>query len=125
MRKELPKATEAETQAAILTYLNSRGHFAFRVNTQGVPLWGKDKTFRGFRPSPMKGVSDIIGIVGGVKGIGKARAVYPRSTFLAIECKAAGKKPTPEQDDFLEEVRKRGGIGIVARSIDDVQAVGL
>ena len=40
--------------------------------------------------------------------------------FLAIECKIAPNKPTDLQEAYLEEVRKRGGIALVAYSLDDV-----
>ena len=54
------------------------------------------------------GLSDIVG-----------QTVTGR--FLAVECKAEGKFPTPDQIAFLERVNRHGGIGFVARGIDDVQ----
>src|SRR5262245_42259025 len=100
---------EADLQRTILDYLAIKGNFAIRVNTQGVPLWDRSG-FKGLRPSPMRGVSDILGVQ---KGTGR---------FFAIEAKDKYQKPTFEQLQFLEEVRKRGGIGIVAWSLEDVQA---
>ena len=41
--------------------------------------------------------------------------------MLAIECKTRTKSPTPEQHDFLTNVNAAGGLGLVARSIEDVQ----
>ena len=40
--------------------------------------------------------------------------------FVAIEVKGPGGKASPDQLRFLAEVRRAGGIGIVAYSIDDV-----
>jgi hypothetical protein len=40
--------------------------------------------------------------------------------FVAIECKIGRNKPTDLQNAYLEEIRKRGGIAIVAYSLDDV-----
>lgn len=40
--------------------------------------------------------------------------------FIAIECKIKPNKPTQLQEAYLEEIRKRGGIAIVAYSLDDV-----
>lgn len=37
-----------------------------------------------------------------------------------MECKDIGKKPMPEQVAFLDGVRERGGLAIVAHSVDDV-----
>ena len=54
-----------------------------------------------------KGSSDILGIM-------------PDGRFLAIECKL-GKAPlTPEQQEFISWVRERGGVAIIARSLNDV-----
>lgn len=112
--------TEADIQKGILGYLALRKHFSFRVNTQGVPLWNK-KQVTGFRPSPMRGVADIIGVVGKTNYSTKA---WP-GMFFAIEVKAPKGKTSEEQEKFLKSVANAGGIGVVARSIEDVKAVGL
>lgn len=52
------------------------------------------------------GSADIIGL-------------SPQGRFIAVECKDKS-KATEKQIEFLEEVRKRGGIAILAHSIDDV-----
>jgi VRR-NUC domain len=100
--------TEAEIQKSILEYLAYRGHFAIRINTQGVPMWSEGKTLRGFRKSPMVGVSDILGVAKG-------------GQFFAIEVKKKGGKATEEQLKFIDNVKKRGGIGLIAFSIDEVK----
>lgn len=53
------------------------------------------------------GVSDITGIWKGGK-------------FLAIEAKRPGGKLSEEQSKFLKEIQDRGGIAMVAYSVDDV-----
>lgn len=107
-------AQETPIQKAILDYLHLRGHHAFRVNTQGVPLHGKDEGK--FRPSPMKGVSDIIGCFG---------VNHPsRGIFYAIEVKSSTGKITPEQAIFLKSVVKNGAVGVIARSVQDVIDAG-
>lgn len=40
--------------------------------------------------------------------------------FLAIETKLAGRNPTDKQLNFLDQVNKSGGIGILAYCVDDV-----
>lgn len=57
-----------------------------------------------------RGVSDLIGIT-------------PKGRFFAIECKDGSNKPSPEQLEFLSGVNERGGIGIVAYSIRDIDAL--
>lgn len=95
---------ERDIQRAILSYLRLLGFFAIRVNQQGVPLHnGSGK----FRPGPTKGVSDVHSIIVG-------RAWW-------IEVKVPGKKPTEHQDEFMEAVRKAGGVSFVATSVDDVR----
>jgi hypothetical protein len=43
--------------------------------------------------------------------------------FLAIECKIKPNKPTELQEVYLAEVRKRGGIALVAYELTDVEAI--
>jgi hypothetical protein len=45
------------------------------------------------------------------------------AVFVAIECKAPGKKPTPQQLAFLDAVRTAGGIAGVAYSLDDFRRI--
>lgn len=54
-----------------------------------------------------KGISDIIGIW--------------RGRFLAVEVKTREGRLSPEQAEFLECIRRFGGIAIVARSVGDVE----
>lgn len=56
----------------------------------------------------MKGVADILGIFDGKP--------------LAIEVKSKTGRLTPEQAAFLARWKSMGGIGIVARSIEDVRS---
>jgi hypothetical protein len=107
---------ETPIQKGVLDYLKLKGHHVFRVNTQGVPLHGKGFEGR-FRPSPMKGVSDLIGCCG--------RSHKDKGRFFAIEVKSETGKLTEEQALFLNNVIEAGGIGLVARSIDDVIKAGL
>ena len=56
----------------------------------------------------MNGVSDILGLT-------------KEGRFFAIECKApTSKRITPDQERFLNRVKTEGGIGIIARSVEDV-----
>lgn len=43
--------------------------------------------------------------------------------FLAIECKIRPNKPTALQEAYLEEVRRRGGIAIVAYDLESVMKI--
>ena len=103
-----PEPSEAGIQAAILNHLNALGHRAWRINTMGVPLHAKDGSGRvHWRPGPNRGVPDII-------------CVLKDGTFFACEVKRHGGKVSIEQHLFLEDVRARNGIAIVAYSVDDV-----
>jgi hypothetical protein len=57
-----------------------------------------------------KGSSDILGIL-------------PGGRFLAIEVKAKGGRVSPEQRNFLEQVRGLGGVAIIAYSFKDIDEV--
>ncbi|MDH4179704.1 MAG: VRR-NUC domain-containing protein [Armatimonadota bacterium] len=89
--------TEQETTRQILNYLERRQVFAWRNNT------GR----RGRVSYGLKGSADIIGIL-------------PGGRFLAIEVKVPGKKPSEEQMVFLQRVAEKGGLAIIAYSVDDV-----
>jgi hypothetical protein len=92
----------------ICSWLASKHTFFFIHDSVGI----YDPTRQAFRanksPYRIKGVADILGIYKG--------------RFLAIEVKVKGKYPTREQKAFLERVNAEGGIGFVARSIEDVVA---
>lgn len=103
MRKE----KEQDIQKAITDYLRLKRFIVFKHRNVGI---FKQKTGR-YIPLSFgeKGISDII-------------ACSPTGRFVAIEVKKKGGRPTPEQLDFLERVRKAGGVGILAYSLDAVMA---
>jgi hypothetical protein len=57
----------------------------------------------------LKGSSDILGLL-------------PGGRFLAVECKAPGGRLSPEQRQFLADIKALGGMAIVARSCRDIEA---
>lgn len=97
------KRSEQSLVNEIIYLLKLKGHFVWRQNTGS--MYSKDNRFIRFG---FKGVSDILGISNDGK-------------FIAIECKIKPNKPTQFQLDFLDEIRQRDGIAIVAYSIDDIQ----
>jgi hypothetical protein len=56
----------------------------------------------------LKGSSDILGIL-------------PGGRFLAVECKAEHGRLSPDQRQFLADVKALGGMAIVARSCRDIE----
>ena len=44
-----------------------------------------------------------------------------RAIFTAIECKLPGKRPTAQQQQFLDAVTAAGGIATIAYSVKDVR----
>jgi penicillin-binding protein-related factor A (putative recombinase) len=55
----------------------------------------------------------------GTKGVPDILGIY-KGQFLGIEIKTKIGKVSPEQERFLDNIRQNGGIGFVARSLDDV-----
>jgi len=102
------KTPESAVLRACLDYLRLRGHFVFRVNG------GAFETARGgyVRCTDISGVADIIGVTKN----GKA---------LAVECKSKTGKQAATQKAFETAWTERGGVYVLARSIDDLQANGL
>jgi hypothetical protein len=86
-----PQILERDITKAIRGLLGDLGAFSFKH-------WSG--------PMSMKGVSDILACFEG--------------RFLAIEVKRPGGRVSPDQELFLARVRKAGGIGLVAYSVDDV-----
>jgi hypothetical protein len=102
--------TEKQIENSVLSYLKMRGIFVFKNQSVGVfdPV---RKVFR--KPQSkhqIKGASDILGVL-------------PGGRFLAIEVKAPKGRPTKEQMMFLDAVNRNGGLGFIARSIEDVEEV--
>jgi len=96
--------TESAIQKQILDYLKMRGFIAFRNNVGHVRV-GSNWINLG-----EAGMSDIIGMLPGGK-------------FLAIEVKTPKGKIRPPQLEFLHKVNEGGGLGIVARSVEEVAAL--
>lgn len=102
----MEKETESAIQKGILDYLGmKRGVVAWRNNsgTAQVKMGTKDYWMK-LAP---KGTPDIIGYL-------------PDGKFLGIEVKKKGGVVSIEQQDFLDDLNERGGLGFVAYSIDDV-----
>ncbi len=97
--------TESEVLRACLDYLSYRGIFHWRANAAAVPLKGGG--FRRF--VGLRGVSDILGVL-------------PGGRMLAVECKRPGCKPSSDQDQFLDNVTKLGGVGIWVSSVSELEA---
>ena len=99
--RRILKESESLIQKSILEWLNYHSDvYAFRVNVQGVPLHNGSGRFR---PSPHKGIADIIASVKG--------------TFLAIEVKSKTGKQSAYQRTFPDYVEKSGGHYIIARDL--------
>jgi hypothetical protein len=102
--KFLVDPKESEIQKSILDYLRLKGILSWKNNNVGIY---KKETGQ-YIPSHHKGISDIFAIKDGV--------------FYSIEVKRPSGKTTPDQVQFLQQVVANGGIGIVARSVEDVMA---
>lgn len=80
-----------------------------------------DRQGRPVRFGLAPGSSDLIGLRRmriGPEHVGQEVAV-----FAAVEVKDARGRPTQEQLQFLEIVRQMGGLGGIARSVDDAQRI--
>jgi hypothetical protein len=93
MLREVYKPKESEIKRSVRKYLALRGIFNWN-QWQG--------------QFSVKGVPDIVGII---PGSGK---------LLGIEVKCPGKKPRPEQQAFLDEIKRNGGIAFVVTSVEEL-----
>jgi penicillin-binding protein-related factor A (putative recombinase) len=85
----------------ICDYLRARGVFFWMQQAGKIP--GRKNSSKNSR----NGVSDILGSYKG--------------RLMAIEVKTKTGRVSTEQTEFLELVNRTGGIGFVARSVEDVQ----
>jgi len=80
------------------------------VKIPGARIWrqntGAAQTARGFVRFGLPGTSDLIGIL-------------PDGRFMSIEVKAGRDRLSDKQASFLAMINERGGIGIVARDVDE------
>jgi hypothetical protein len=102
--------TEAATQSAIRLALGQRDDvMLFRINVGKFrPLHGDQN--RVIQSAP-NGTPDLLGVLA------------PNGRALAIEVKSAKGRQRAEQVAFQAAWEKRGGLYIIARSVDDVLRV--
>ena len=101
---------ESPIQSEIIAACNKSETRAWRNNIAKLQVRGRWVNFG----IPGTGGSDLIGLHTMTiepHHVGKKVAV-----FLAIECKSAIGKPTPEQQNFIKFITERGGIAGIARS---------
>jgi hypothetical protein len=131
----------------ILHYLFRVDIFAWKNQTVGIYDQTKKIYRRPNNPFHVKGVSDILGILPpSTYDIQKKLPILSKkwaeraqwlimkfsivvSPFgitigrvLAIEVKSATGRASPEQIAFIDKVNSFGGLGFIARSVEDVQA---
>jgi len=100
--------SEANILNDCLVALSAAGCIVWRNNTGALP----DKNGRIIKFGLCKGSSDIIGIA-------------PNGVFLAIECKNAVGRATPEQKRFIAAVIAAGGRAGIARNAQQAIEIAL
>jgi len=105
MKRVIP---EKAIENQILHFLWKKKVFAWKNQSTGIFDPVKKIYRKSNNPFHIKGVSDILGIL-------------PDGRFLAIEVKSATGRASPEQKIFLEKINFYGGIGLVAKSIKEVE----
>ena len=90
---------ESEIQSQILKWLLYNGHFAWRCNNIAAP---------GRRFTGLRGVGDLLCVL------------PPHGQILSIEIKTLKGKQSVHQKQFEKNLEARGGIYLLARSLDDV-----
>lgn len=100
-------STESEIQASILDYLTRCSSIAWANRLSSGKFKVTDKAGTRWIQAGWVGAPDIIGMT-------------TKGQFVGIEVKAGNGVASTEQIAFLQAVRAGGGIGIIARSVDDV-----
>jgi hypothetical protein len=107
-RYEIP---ESAILSACIKWLWANGCFVWRNNSGGMTksYTRKDGSVSHARIKfGLPGSADIIG----VNRFGR---------FIAIECKREGKNLEPHQERFRDQVVEKGGVFVLARSLDDLE----
>jgi hypothetical protein len=97
---------EGRVKATCLRYLEKRGIKAWN-NPSGATRIAPDRWLHFGK----KGSADIIGLI------------PPDGQFLAVETKTPGGRLSPEQRQFLADIKALGGLAIVAKSWTDIDRV--
>ena len=98
--------TESLIQNQIRVGLSKAGHTVFRVNVGKVKM----QNGRWFETGVPKGFSDLFGF-------------RPDGRIFFIEVKNEVGKLRPEQKIFIEQMRKRGALAGVARSVEEAMEI--
>ena len=98
--------TESLIQNQIRVGLSKAGHTVFRVNVGKVKM----QNGRWFETGVPKGFTDLFGF----RSDGR---------IFFIEVKNETGKVRPEQEKFIEQMRKRGALAGVARSVEDAMEI--
>ena len=96
---------EQEIQKQIIDYLKLKKFVVFKHRNVGIYK---------------KSTGTYIPLSYGEKGISDIIACSPNGVFCAIEVKNKGGKPSQEQTEFLDRVRRNKGVGILAYNLDDI-----
>lgn len=117
------KATEHQTQSAILELLTAEGVFAFRLNTARVRADGRSGTRYFTCHSLGAGAADIRADIRTTSVLHKGtpyETIIDRFVPVWLEVKAEGAVQSPEQESFQEHVERQGHTYAVVRSVNDV-----
>lgn len=130
--KQVLKVSENDVKAIVKDYLDIKGIFHFH-NLQGMGSYLGVPDRMAFRNEKKK-VEALL--FKELKSCGMSspdtlaeylatqldKAGYTKM-FYALEIKRPGKKATPNQETFLAEVNKSGGIGVVIDSLESLREV--
>ncbi len=100
------KKLEKEIEAEIFAFLKHLGILCWKNKSMGTYSAKRGTFLKNNNPNFRNGVSDILGVI-----LGRP---------LAIEVKSKLGRPSEDQKVFLEEFGHAGGIGFIARSVEDV-----
>ena len=99
--------TASEITSAILAYLTTQGYTVWRQNTTGI--YDPDTKRWRVNPQGRRGVPDIIGF--------RNRD----GLFIGVEVKAGRDQLRLHQKQFLDELKKAGGLAFVAHDLAQFQ----
>lgn len=103
-----PKMTEMQLVHWIISYIQMKGHTAWRNNAGKIPL-------------ERNGVKRFINI--GQKGLPDVLGYTKDGRFIGIEAKIKPNKPSPIQQQTIDEMKAAGCIAEIVYSTDEMEKI--
>ncbi len=100
------KLSEHELMTWCISYLSLKGHYVQRINSGKIPIFQNGRINRVVKLAE-PGTPDIVGFT-------------KDGRYIGLEIKIKPNKPSPVQQEFIDNLNRCGGIGAVIYSQEEM-----